>query len=244
MFSRLFRYTLGRRRTFSDDFQIKQNNDVGTLKKSCKIFVQKLFFLSFFNVHLLPLLLLFFSFQVSSTLQVPTHENHRNNNNNNISSVSHYDSSSLEDLNRELEKLCHHSQFKDDIIHNSRYYCDIFSRQSIESGEASSPELDDEVNRIRFVVDIPESGCELIVPKRPTAIPLNAIYQPCTNVQILKSSCSAFRDISEMKILQSSSQTEAEDNASASSSTAIAEEATNKDDEEEVASSSLSHTES
>lgn len=186
------------------------------------------------------------SFQVSSTLQVPAHSETLLRNNNNISSVTHYhDSSSLEDLNRELEtfQLCHSHQFTDDIIHSSRY-CDIFSRQSIESGETSSPDLDDEENRIRFVVDIPETGCELIVPKRPTAaIPLNAIYQPCTNVQILKSSCSAFRDISEMKSLQSSSQTEAEDNAATA---VIAEEATNKDDEEEEGevASSLAHTES
>lgn len=143
-------------------------------------------------------------FQVSSTLQVPatTVETLCN-----ISNVG-YDSS-LEDLNHELEKLC---PLNEDIINNvdnSRYYCDIFSRQSIESGENSSPDLDDE-NRIQFVVDIPDSsGCEIIVPKRPNpAIPINATYhQPCTNVQILKSSCSAFCD---MKILQSSFMEEVE----------------------------------
>lgn len=135
---------------------------------------------------------------MSSTLQVPASTVEALCN---ISSNVGYDSS-LEDLNRELEKLC---PLNEDIISNSRYYCDIFSRQSIESGENSSPDLDDE-NRIRFSVDIPDTGCEIIVPKKSTPAPITAtIYQhPCTNVPFLKSSCSAFRDISEIKILQSS----------------------------------------
>lgn len=90
-------------------------------------------------------------------------------------------------------------------VANSRYYCDIFSRQSIGSEDAnSSPEMDD-VERIKFLASIPDNGCEIIqlIPKKPNVIP-NAMYQPCTNhLKILKSSCSAFRDISEIKIVKS-----------------------------------------
>jgi hypothetical protein len=121
-------------------------------------------------------------------------------------------------------------------VANSRYYCDIFSRQSIESGETSSPDFDDE-NRVNFQADIPDvAGCEIIVPKRPSAaIPINASnYQPCTNVQILKSSCSAFRDIAEMKILRSMS----EEETKAMPSTSKAAEKSESDDN---AASSLAH---
>lgn len=169
---------------------------------------------------------------MSTTLQVPANVESLCN-----ISTAGYDSS-LEDLNRELEKLC---PLNEDIISNvanSRYYCDIFSRQSIESGDNSSPDLDDET-RVRFVVDIPDSGCEIIVPKRPTpAIPVNTTYQPCTNVQILKSSRSAFCD---MKIYQPSPQTEelgACSKFSEPSTSAIKSQEEN--DDEEVASS-LAH---
>lgn len=240
--------SVGRRRTFSDDFrlQVKQNNDLGTLKKSCKktyLFIFIIFFLHFSMSNYFRLIFFYFYyFQVSSTLQVPASTTAAatagaavEKLSCNISNVVGYDSS-LEDLNRELEKLC---PLNEDIIGNvanSRYYCDIFSRQSIESGENSSPDLDDE-NRIRFVVDIPDSGCEIIVPKRPTpAIPVNATYQPCTNVQILKSSCSAFCD---MKILQS---TLTEETAAASSSSLTSTEVTEKnDDDKKDIASSLAH---
>lgn len=170
---------------------------------------------------------------MSTTLQVPANVESLCN-----ISTAGYDSS-LEDLNRELEKLC---PLNEDIVSNvanSRYYCDIFSRQSIESGDNSSPDFDDE-NRIRFVVDIPDSGCEIIVPKRPTpAIPVNATYQPCTNVQILKSSRSAFCD---MKIPQPSLLTEEVCAASTSSgpSTSAIKNQEEADDDDEVASS-LAH---
>lgn len=147
-------------------------------------------------------------FQVSSTLQVSGSAVETLCN---ISSdLTHvgYDSS-LEDLNRELEKFCPYNESLMSNVANSRFYCDIFSRQSIESGENSSPDFDDE-NRVNFQADIPDTGCEIIVPKRPSAaIPTTAAnYQPCTNVQILKSSCSAFRDIAEMKVLRSMSEEE------------------------------------
>lgn len=139
---------------------------------------------------------------MSSTLQVPSvavrPETFSNISTNLTHFGSHYDSS-LEDLNRELEKFCPYNESLMSNVANSRYYCDIFSRQSIESGETSSP---DDENRVNFQADIPDvAGCEIIVPKRPSAaIPVIASnYQPCTNVQILKSSYSAFRDIAEMK---------------------------------------------
>lgn len=165
---------------------------------------------------------------MSSTLQVsePTVGNISND-------LTHigYDSS-LEDLNRELERFCPYNESLMSNVANSRHYCDIFSRQSIESGDDhSSPDFDDE-NRVNFQADIPDTGCEIIVPKRPSvAIPINASnYQPCTNVQILKSSCSAFRDIAEMKILRSMSDEEAKATPSTS-------KAAEKEDTENVASS-------
>lgn len=168
---------------------------------------------------------------MSSTLQVPASTVEAL-----ISNVG-YDSS-LDDLNCELEKLF---PLNEDIISNSRYYCDIFSRQSIDenrsSGENSSPDLDDE-NRIHFSVDIPNSGCEIIVPKStPAASGSTRIYQhPCTNVPFLKSSCSAFRDISEIKILQSSLSDEEEN---VSGITKIPSKADDDDDDENA--SSLAH---
>lgn len=167
---------------------------------------------------------------MSTTLQVPANVESLCN----ISTTTAGYDSSLEDLNRELEKLC---PLNDDIISNvanSRYYCDIFSRQSIESGDNSSPDFDDE-NRVRFVVDIPDSGCEIIVPKRPTpAIPVNATYQPCTNVQILKSSRSAFCD---MKILQPFEEVGAASKTSEPSTSAIKKEEKQEADDNEGASS-------
>ena len=113
---------------------------------------------------------------------------------------------SLEDLNKEIEKLCPFNasallphQLK---IANSRY-CDIFSRQSMESDENSSP---DNEERINFLATIPHSGCEVVqlVPKKPviSSEHNNAMYhKPCTNtiIQLKQSSFSAFRDMSEMK---------------------------------------------
>lgn len=147
-----------------------------------------------------------------------------------------YDSS-LEDLNRELEKFCPYNESLMSSVANSRHYCDIFSRQSIESGENSSPEFFDDEDRVNFQA-IPDTGCEIIVPKRPSAaIPSTATnYQPCTNVQILKSSCSAFRDIAEMKILRSLS--DEEQKAVPSTSKAAEKEA---EDPHDNVASSLAH---
>lgn len=85
-------------------------------------------------------------------------------------------------------------------IANSRY-CDIFSRQSIESTEDnSSPDEE----RVKFLAAIPQYSCEVLqlIPKKPAiSTDHTAIYQPCTNtiVQLKQSSFSAFRDMSEIK---------------------------------------------
>lgn len=97
------------------------------------------------------------------------------------------------------------------VANTRHYYCDIFSRQSIgsEDGNSSSPDIDDDC--INFLASVP-NGCEIIqlIPKKPSAVIPDAMYQPeCTNIQkILKSSCSAFRDISEIKIVNKKSQTD------------------------------------
>lgn len=137
---------------------------------------------------------------VSSTLKIPT-----------LSGISNCDLThhgdnfdSLEDLNKEIENLCPFNasallphQLK---VANSRY-CDIFSRQSLESDENSSP---DDEERIKFLATIPQSGCDVLqlIPKKLVAsTEHNATYQPCTNtiIQLKQSSFSAFRDMSEMK---------------------------------------------
>lgn len=138
---------------------------------------------------------------VSSTLKITT-----------LTGISNYDLThgdgdnfdSVEDLNKEIENLCPFNsnallphQFK---IANSRY-CDIFSRQSMESDENSSP---DDEERIKFLATIPQSGCDVLqlVPKKAViSSEHNAMYQPCTNtiIQLKQSSFSAFRDMSEMK---------------------------------------------
>jgi hypothetical protein len=128
-------------------------------------------------------------FTVSSTLELPISKN-------NLTATEGYDDS-LEDLfNNAMTMPLKH------VANSRHYYCDIFSRQSIgsEEGNSSSPDIDDEC--INFLASIPH-GCEIIqlIPKKPTAVIPNAMYQPeCTNTQkLLKSSCSAFRVISERK---------------------------------------------
>lgn len=139
---------------------------------------------------------------MSSTLKIPT-----------ISGISTGDLTkysgdnldSLEDLNKEIEKLCPFNT--NNFIHphdmklvNSRY-CDIFSRQSMESDDNSSP---DDEERINFMA-IPQTGCEILqlVPKKPIVSMDNnkTMYQPCTNtiVQLKQSSYSAFRELSEFR---------------------------------------------
>lgn len=128
-------------------------------------------------------------FTVSSTLELPISKN-------DLSTGSYDDS---------LEDLFNNAMTMPLKVANSRhYYCDIFSRQSVgssEGGNSSSPDIDDEC--INFLASIPKhDGCEIIqlIPKKPTAVIPNAMYQPeCTNIQkLLKSSCSAFRYISEI----------------------------------------------
>ena len=137
---------------------------------------------------------------MSSTLKIPS-----------ISGISNHDLThdgdnfdSLEDLNKELENLCPlyttallPHQLK---IANSRY-CDIFSRQSMESTDENSSPDDEE--RIKFLT-IPQYGCEVLqlVPKKPViSTEHSEMYQPCTNtiIQLKQSSFSAFRDMSEIK---------------------------------------------
>lgn len=137
-------------------------------------------------------------FLVSSTLKIPS-----------LSGISNcdltQDGDSLEDLNKELENLCPlyttallPHQMK---IANSRY-CDIFSRQSMESTDENNSSPDDE-ERIKFLATIPQSGCDVLqlVPKKPVISTEHSMYQPCTNtiIQLKQSSFSAFRDMSEMK---------------------------------------------
>lgn len=141
---------------------------------------------------------------VSSSLKVPP-----------LSGISNCDLTrdgdnfdSLEDLNKELENLCPFNASTALLPHqlklaNSRY-CDIFSRQSMESDENSSP---DDEERINFLATIPQTGCEVLqlVPKKPVmSSEHNAMYQPCTNtiIQLKQSSFSAFRDMSEMRSLR------------------------------------------
>lgn len=142
---------------------------------------------------------MFYQFTVSSTLELPISKN-------DLSTESYDDS---------LEDLFNNAITMPLKVANSRhYYCDIFSRQSIgssEGGNSSSPDIDDEC--INFLASIPK-GCEIIqlIPKKPTAVIPNVIYQPeCTNIQkLLKSSCSAFRDISEINKM-TKSQTDNDD---------------------------------
>ncbi|XP_070493787.1 uncharacterized protein [Chironomus tepperi] len=135
---------------------------------------------------------------LSSTLELPISKN-------DLSTGSYDDS---------LEDLFNNAMTMPLKVANTRhYYCDIFSRQSVgsEEGNSSSPDIDDEC--INFLASIPH-GCEIIqlIPKKPTAVIPNAMYQPeCTNIQkILKSSCSAFRDISEINKI-TKSQTDNDD---------------------------------
>jgi hypothetical protein len=110
---------------------------------------------------------------------------------------------SLEDLNKEIEKLCPFNSASSLLPHqlklaNSRF-CDIFSRQSMESDENSSP--DDE--RIDFLATIPNGEVLQLVPKKATVLSseFSATYQPCTNtiIQLKQSSFSAFRDMTNLK---------------------------------------------
>jgi len=189
-----------RRRTFSlEESKLQQKCEDGTLKKS-----------------------------LSSSLKIPT-----------LSGISNRDLThdgdnfdSLEDLNKEIENLCPlytnallPHQMK---IANSRY-CDIFSRQSMESTDENSSPDDEE--RIKFLATIPQYGCEVLqlIPKKPViSKEHNTTYQPCTNtiIQLKQSSFSAFRDMSEIKNPRQSSvidkecdvADDADDNATASSS--------------------------
>jgi hypothetical protein len=141
---------------------------------------------------------------VSSTLKIPTISGISN-----TGDLTKYGDNldSLEDLNKEIEKFC---PFTSNFIHphdmklaNSRY-CDIFSRQSMESDDNDNSSPDDE-ERINFLATIPQAGCEILqlVPKKPVVTTDNnkTMYQPCTNtiVQLKQSSCSAFRELSEFR---------------------------------------------
>lgn len=114
---------------------------------------------------------------------------------------------SLEDLNKEIERLCpfnntsflHHPN---DIKFANSRFCDIFSRQSMESDDNDNSSPDDE-DRIDFLATIPQAGCEILqlVPKKPVVtMANNKMYQPCTNsiVQLKQSSFSAFNSLREL----------------------------------------------
>ena len=127
--------------------------------------------------------------------------------------------SSLDDLNREVQNFCPYDdesngnnlEVSEKVVRPT--YCDIFSRKPIQYGDSSSPGFDDE-NRLNFRAGLPDSDCELILPKRPSkiVIPIPK-YHPNANVQISKSSCSAFRDISQ--------RSKSEDDSKSKTATAI-----------------------
>lgn len=82
-------------------------------------------------------------------------------------------------------------------------YCDIFSRQSIESNENSSP---DDEERVNFSIELIQHSTSDVVqlkPKKPeiSSNQSSEIYQPCTNtiIQLKPSSFSAFREMKEVK---------------------------------------------
>lgn len=111
---------------------------------------------------------------------------------------------SLEDLNKEIERLCpfNNANFlhPNDIKFANSRFCDIFSRQSMESDDNSSPDGEE---RIDFLATIPQTGCEILqlVPKKPVVTAANnKMYQPCTNsiVQLKQSSFSAFNSLREL----------------------------------------------
>lgn len=142
---------------------------------------------------------------MSSTLKIPTISGISN-----TGDLTKYGDNldSLEDLNKEIEKFCpfntnHFIHPHDMKLANSRY-CDIFSRQSMESDDNDNSSPDDE-ERINFLATIPQTGCEILqlVPKKPVITTDNnkTMYQPCTNtiVQLKQSSCSAFRELSEFR---------------------------------------------
>lgn len=146
-----------------------------------------------------------FIFPVSSTLKNP-----------NISGISNAadltngdNLDSLEDLNKEIERLCpfNNTNFlhPNDIKFANSRFCDIFSRQSMESDDNDNSSPDDE-ERIEFLATIPSdiSRPLQLVPKKPVVTTaVNKMYQPCTNsiVQLKQSSFSAFNSLRELSTI-------------------------------------------
>lgn len=107
-------------------------------------------------------------------------------------------------LDKEIENLCPFGPRGDALLKvaDSRF-CDIFSRQSMDSNENSSP---DDEERINFSIELMQhstSDVVQLIPKKPEISTKQSteIYQPCTNtiIQLKPSSFSAFREISEVK---------------------------------------------
>lgn len=202
-----FFFFAARRRTFSENSNLlfpSCDDASNTLKRSRNF--QSCKFNNFGSFIKFFCFLFLFFFLVSSSIKIPIAA---------VSPMTHcIDDESLEDLNKELENLCpfHEPNATGAILShnlkpaNSRF-CDIFSRQSIESDENSSPDEE----RIKFLSTIPTSGCEVIQlkPKKPEQLPPAdaANYQPCTNstIQLKQSSYSAFRDMSEIKLAKQQS---------------------------------------
>lgn len=156
------------------------------------------FIATYLLIHVIDI---FIAIQVSSTLKIPT-----------ISGISKTDDltngdnlDSLEDLNKEIEKLCpfNNTNFlhPNDIKFANSRFCDIFSRQSMESDDNDNSSPDDE-DRIDFLAIPQQSGCDILqlVPKKPVVTTAHTMYQPCTNsiVQLKQSSFSAFNSLREL----------------------------------------------
>jgi hypothetical protein len=86
---------------------------------------------------------------------------------------------------------------------HSRFYCDIFSRQSHKiENEFSEDEHSASDECLNFFSNIPENDCEIIkklLPKKPNVSNQQSdetLYTPSNtfNIQNLKSSCSAFHE--------------------------------------------------
>lgn len=185
--SYLYLISARRRRTFSlEDSKLHKKCEAGTLKKSRKSFSN--LFAVMHRVSFECIIL------VSSTIR--THA---------LSSISNChltdcDSDYLDSLDKEIENLCPFVPNAVLKVANNSRYCDIFSRQSMESDENSS--ADDEIGN--FLETVQHSTCDILqlIPKKPV-IPSESteIYQPiqATTIQLKPSSFSAFRELSEVK---------------------------------------------
>lgn len=169
-----------RRKSSLEDLTLQKDGDEGNLKKSCEYFQSSLSVVDWTNIFL-----------ASSAIKT--------------SELLDCDlNAECDALDKEIENLCPFGPRGDALLKvaDSRY-CDIFSRQSIESNENSSP---DDEERVNFSIELMQhstSDVVQLIPKKPQISTKQSteIYQPCTNtiIQLKPSSFSAFREISEVK---------------------------------------------